>query len=90
MVKCICVVRGAFVRKGHCPDCAGQQDSRNSPDKPQRERDPADVSGTQQVTDAVGLAFLWFGLLLWDSRTRGKTNALRSEPSSWTCHQGEV
>ncbi len=49
-------------------------DSRDSPDQPQRDRDPADVSRTEQVTDVVGLPLLRFRFFLWNSRARGITN----------------
>ena len=49
-------------------------DSGDSPDQPQRDRDPADVWGTEQVTDVVGLPPLRLKFFLWSGRARGTTN----------------
>lgn len=49
-------------------------DSGDSPDQPQRDRDPADVSGTKQVTDVVGLPLPTLKFFLWGGRARGTTN----------------
>jgi len=43
-------------------------DSRDSPDQPQRDGDPADVSRTKQVTDVVGPPLLRLSVFLWGSR----------------------
>lgn len=42
-------------RRGHCTECGGQG---NSPDQPQRDRDPADVGRAEQLTDVVRLLLL--------------------------------
>lgn len=41
------------------------RDSRDSPDQPQRDRDPADVSRAEQVTDVVGSPPLRLKFFLW-------------------------
>lgn len=43
-------------------------DSGDSPHQPQRDRDPADVSGTQQVTDVVSLPPLRMKIFLWGGK----------------------
>lgn len=58
-------------------------DSRDSPDQPQRDRDPADVSRTKQVTDVVGFLPLRLKFFLWGGRARGTTNTSQAEPSVW-------
>lgn len=57
-----------------------RRDSRDSPDQPQRERDPADVSGAEQVTDVVGLPRLRLKLFLWGGRGTTNTVSLDGNP----------
>lgn len=49
-------------------------DSGDSPDQPQREREPADVMGTEQVTDVMGLSPLRLRFILWGGRACGTSN----------------
>lgn len=49
-------------------------DSRDSPDQPQRDRDPADVPRTEQVTDVVSPPPFRLKFFLWGSGARGTTN----------------
>lgn len=57
--------------RGQRAECGGQMGQRgDSPHQPQRDRDPADVSGTEQVTDVVGLPplSLFFLRSTWENK----------------------
>lgn len=68
MCVAVCVCRVTV------PNVRVRWDSRDSPDQPQRDRDPADVSRTKQVTDVVGPSLLRLKLLLRGIDACGITN----------------
>lgn len=49
-------------------------DSGDSPDQPQRDREPADVLRTEQVTDVMGLSPLRLEFILWGGKACGTSN----------------
>lgn len=64
---CSCVCRVTV------PNVRVRWDSGDSPDQPQRDRDPADVSRTKQVTD-VDPFLLMLRFFLWGIKACGTTN----------------